>query len=98
VREAAPCTGAIEGVEVEVVNGPDTGVGVVSTASGYRTSKNINWGQFRVRAGKTGYVPVEVALDVPFPGSSCDGLPRCTYEFAPSEIEQNFVLQRTNRC
>ncbi|HEY1307957.1 MAG TPA: hypothetical protein VGF24_30600 [Vicinamibacterales bacterium] len=101
VREAAPCTGAIEGVEVKVVSGPDTGIGTLSAATGYRTSKTINWGQFRVRASKTGYVPVEVALDVPYPGSSCDLYPTppgCNYEFAPENIEQNFVLPRTNSC
>jgi hypothetical protein len=80
---------------VEVVSGPDAGAGVVSTANGYRTDRRINWGKFRVRATKIGYVPVEVALDVPYPGSSCAS---CPYIYAPSEIEQNFVLQRTSSC
>jgi len=94
VREAAPCSGAIEGVEVEVVTGPDIGVGVVSTATGYRTSRTLNWGQFRVRASKIGYVPVEVAMDVPYPGSRCFS---CPFD-APVEVEQNFVLRRTSGC
>ncbi len=94
VREAAPCAGAIEGVEVEVVSGPDVGVGVVSTATGYRTSRTLNWGKFRVRASKISYVPVEVAMDVPYPGSRCFS---CPFD-APVEVEQNFVLQRTSGC
>jgi hypothetical protein len=94
VNEAPPCTGAIEGVEVEVVTGPDGGAGVVTTASGYRTSRTINWGTFRVRASKNGYVPVEVAMDVPYPGSRCFS---CPFD-APVEVQQDFVLQRTGGC
>ena len=102
VREAAPCAGAIQDVRVEIVSGPDAGLAATTTASGYRTQKVLNWGQFRVRASKAGYVPVEVAMNVPFPGASCEvgnpEYPGCTYIYAPSEIERNFVLQRTNSC
>jgi hypothetical protein len=106
VREAAPCTGAIEGVEVEVVNGPDTGVGVVSTATGYRTSRTINWGQFRVRASKVGYVPAEMPIEVLPPGWSCETLPRPPESpscppgqiSAGSDVRQDFILQRTGSC
>ena len=94
VREAAPCSGAIEGVEVEVVNGPDVGVGVVSTATGYRTSRTINWGRFTLRASKIGYVTVDMAMDVPYPGSRCFSCPFV----APVEVEQNLVLRRTGGC
>jgi PEGA domain len=94
VREAAPCTGAIEEAEVEIVSGPDIGVGVRSTATGYRTDRRINWGKFRLRATKVGYVPVEVSMDVPYPGSRCFS---CPFD-APVEVQQDFVLQRTGGC
>lgn len=54
VSEAPPCSGAIQGAEVEVVSGPDVGIGVVTTATGYRTDRRINWGTFRDRATKVG--------------------------------------------
>ena len=102
VREAAPCSGAIQDARVEIVSGPDAGFAVTTTASGYRTQKIINWGKFSVRASKAGYVPVAVTMDLPFPGASCEvgnpEYPGCSYIHAPSEIERNFVLQRTNSC
>jgi len=94
VSEAPPCSGAIQDAEVEIVSGPDTGVGVRTTATGYRTSKTINWGKFRVRVTKIGYVPAEVSMDVPYPGSRCFG---CPFD-APSEVQQDFVLQRAGGC
>jgi hypothetical protein len=94
VSEAPPCSGVIQDAEVEIVSGPDTGVGVGTTATGYRTSKTINWGKFRVRATKIGYVPVEVSMDVPYPGSRCFS---CPFD-APADVEQNFLLQRTSGC
>ena len=99
VREAAPCFGAIQGAEVEIVSGPDTGVGVATTVSGYQTERIINWGKFRLRATKAGYVPAEVSMDVLPPGSQCSiQMPNCPYHSAPSEIQQDFVLQRTGSC
>ena len=99
VSEAPPCSGAIQGAAVEVVSGPDTGVGVVTTATGYQTDRRINWGTFRVRATKVGYAPAEVSIDVVPPGSLCQiTMPNCPYTSAPSEIEQDFVLQRTSGC
>jgi hypothetical protein len=102
VHEAPPCVGAIQDARVEMVRGPDTGFAVTTTASGYRTQRVLNWGKFTVRASKAGYVPVEVTRDVPFPGAACEignpEYPRCSYIVAPSEIEQNFVLQRTGSC
>lgn len=94
VSEAPPCSGAIQDAEVEIVSGPDTGVGVGTTATGYRTSKTINWGKFRVRATKIGYLPVEVSMDVPYPGSRCFS---CPFD-APAEVEQDFILQRMGGC
>jgi hypothetical protein len=70
---------------VEIVSSPDTGVSAATTATGYRTSKPINWGKFRVRASKIGYAPVEVAMDVPYPGSRCFSCPID----APSEVQQD---------
>jgi hypothetical protein len=94
VREAAPCAGAIQDARVEIVSGPDTGFGVTTTGSGYQTPRTIRWGKFRVRAAKVGYLPVEVSMDVPYPGSRCFS---CPFD-APSDVPQDFVLQRTGGC
>jgi len=93
VSEAAPCAGAIEGARVEIVSGPDAGIGASSTATGYQL-KNINWGQFRVRAAKSGYVPAEVSMDVSSPGSR-EGRQELP---APINVRQDFLLQRTGSC
>ena len=78
VSEAPPCSGAIQGAEVEIVSGPDTGVGVATTATGYKTDRRINWGTFTLRATKAGYVPSEVSMDVVPPGSQCQiTMPNC---------------------
>jgi len=100
VSEAPPCSGPVAGAEVEVVTGPDVGVGVATTGAGsYKTDRRINWGTFTVRATKAGYVPAEATLDVVPPGSQCQiTMPNCPYTSAPSEIEQNFVLKRTGSC
>jgi len=93
VREAAPCAGAIQDAQVEIVSGPDAGIAVTSTPTGYQL-RNINWGTFRLRAAKTGYVPADVSMDVLSPGSRgvCDELP------APYEVRQDFLLQRIGSC
>jgi hypothetical protein len=93
VNEAAPCAGAIREARVEIVSGPDAGIGASSTATGYQLT-NINWGKFRLRAVKTGYVPAEVSLDVSSPGSreGSQELP------APINVRQDFLLQRTGSC
>ena len=100
VSEAPPCSGRVAGAEVEIVSGPDIGVGVGTTATGdYRTDRRINWGKFTVRATKAGYVPSEAAMDIVPPGSQCQiTMPNCPYVSAPSEIEQNFVLKRISSC
>jgi hypothetical protein len=99
VSEPPPCAGVIQGAEVEVVTGPDTGVGVVTTAAGYKTDRRINWGRFTLRATKAGYVPSDVSMDVVPPGSQCSiQMPNCPYSSAPSEIQQDFVLQRVGGC
>jgi hypothetical protein len=99
VREVAPCAGAVPDARVEIVSGPDAGVGVTTTASGYQTTRSLNWGRFTLRVTKTGYVPVEVSLDVVPPGSSCQiQMPNCPYVTAPSDVQQDFLLQRTGSC
>lgn len=100
VSEAPPCSGPVAGAEVEVVTGPDVGVGVATTGAGsYKTDRRINWGKFTVRATKEGYVPAEAVMDIVPPGSSCEiTMPNCPYVTAPSEIEQNFVLKRISSC
>lgn len=95
VREAPPCAGDIQDARVEIVSGPDTGVGVATTATGYKTARIINWGKFRLRASKTGYQPAEVSMDVVSPGSSCFS---CPYVNAPVDVQQDFLLQRTGGC
>ena len=93
VSEAPPCAGAIQGARLEIVSGPDAGIGASSTATGYQL-KNINWGKFRLRAAKTGYVPADVSMDVASPGSRevSQELP------APFNVRQDFLLQRTGSC
>jgi hypothetical protein len=107
VREAtAACGGAIEGARVEIVGGPDAGVGVTTTATGYQTTRRINWGKLTVRASKTGYVPAEMSIEVLPPGWSCGALPRPPESpscppgqiDAPADVRQDFVLQRTGSC
>jgi hypothetical protein len=107
VREAAPaCGGAIEGARVEIVSGPDAGVGVTTTATGYQTTRIINWGKLTLRASKTGYVPAEMSIELLPPGWSCGTLPRPpeSPSCPPGQIEasrdvrQDFVLQRTGSC
>jgi len=90
---------AIPDARIEIVNGPDAGFGVATTATGYQTTRSINWGKFTLRATKIGYMPAEVSMDVVPPGSQCQiQMPNCPYSSAPSEIEQNFVLQRSGGC
>jgi hypothetical protein len=89
VDEIAPCMGTIDGARVEVADGPDAGVSVTASASGYRL-ENINWGSFKLRASKPGYVSSEVTMNVDAPGS---GSPQ-----APSTVRQDFRLQRTTGC
>jgi hypothetical protein len=106
VREAAPCAGAVEGARVEIVSGPDAGVGVTTTATGYQTTRIINWGKLTLRAAKTGYVPAEVSIELLPPGWSCGTLPRPPESpscppgqiSASSDVRQDFVLQRTSSC
>jgi hypothetical protein len=99
VREAAPCSGAIQDARVEIVSGPDAGFGIATTATGYRTTRSINWGTFTLRATKAGYAPAEASMDIVPPGSQCQiTMPNCPYVSAPSEIQQDFVLQRTGGC
>lgn len=94
VREAAPCSGTVQDVRIEIVSGPDAGTGGATAANGYQL-KNINWGRFRIRASKAGYTPNEVSMDVLSPGSSCFS---CPFVNAPTEVQQDFVLQRTGSC
>lgn len=94
VREAAPCSGAVQDVRVEIVDGPDAGIGAATSPNGYQL-KNVNWGKFRMRASKAGYAPAEVSMDVLSPGSSCFS---CPFVNAPSEVVQDFVLQRAGSC
>ena len=93
VVEAPPCGGVIQDARVEIVTGPDVTIGASSTATGYRLT-NINWGKFRLRAAKPGYMPVEMSMDVSSPGSKegRDELP------APSNVQQDFVLHRIISC
>ena len=107
VREAAvACGGAIEGAQVEIVSGPDAGVGATTTATGYQTTRTLNWGKFTLRASKTGYVPAEMSIEVLPPGWSCGTLPRPpeSPSCPPGQVEasrdvrQDFVLQRTGSC
>jgi hypothetical protein len=94
VSEAAPCTReAIQDARVEIVSGPDVGLGVASTATGYQI-KNVNWGQFRMRASKPGYRLAEVPMDVSSPGSK-EGPQELP---ASSNVEMHFVLQRVVIC
>ena len=94
VREAAPCSGTLQDVRIEIVSGPDAGTGVATAANGYQL-KNINWGRFRIRASQAGYTPNEVSMDVLSPGSSCFS---CPFVNAPTEVQQDFVLQRAGSC
>jgi hypothetical protein len=94
VREAAPCSGTVQNARVEIVSGPDGGIGTETTVNGYQL-KNVNWGAFRFRASKAGYVPAEVSMDVLLPGSSCFS---CPFVNAPTEVQQDFVLQRNGSC
>jgi hypothetical protein len=107
VREAAAaCGGAIEGARVEIVSGPDAGVGATTTASGYQTTRTINWGKLTIRASKAGYVPTEMSIELLPPGWSCGTLPPPpeSPSCPPGRIEasidvrQDFVLQRTGSC
>jgi hypothetical protein len=93
VMEAPPCGGVIQDARVEIVTGPDVGSGVSSTATGYRLT-NINWGKFRLRAAKTGYMPVEMSMDMSSPGSK-EGREE---QPAPSNVQQDFVLHRIISC
>ena len=94
VDESPPCVGAIQGARVEIVDGPDAGTARLTGAAGYQLN-NINWGRFRLRASKAGYVPVEVTMDVLSPGSSPGG---GDYVVAPSRVPQDFRVQRTSAC
>jgi hypothetical protein len=89
VLEAPPCAGVIQDARLEIVTGPDVGIGASSTATGYRLT-NLNSGKFRLRAAKPGYMSVEISMDVSSPGSNegREELP------APSSVRQDFVLHR----
>ena len=93
VSEAAPCAGAIQDARVEVVTGPDTGIGIASTATGYRLN-NINWGKFWLRVSKTGYRPFELSMDVLSPGSK-EGPQELP---ASVNVRRDFVLERIISC
>jgi hypothetical protein len=106
VREAAPCSGPILDARVEVVTGPDAGLGVTTTATGYQTTKTINWGKLTLRAAKTGYMPAEMSIEVLPPGWSCGTLPRPPESpscppgqiSASSDVRQDLVVQRIGSC
>jgi hypothetical protein len=65
VTEVA-CTTTIDGVRVEVIDGPDAGKSGISGSSRYEIS-DVSWGSFRVRASRVGYSPAEMSLNVPPP-------------------------------
>jgi len=93
VSEAAPCSGPIQDARVEIVSGPDVGLGASSTATGYQI-RNANWGKFWLRASKPGYRLAEVSMDVSSPGSK-EGPQELP---ASSNVQMHFVLQRTVGC
>jgi hypothetical protein len=106
VSEAAPCSGAILDARVEVVAGPDAGVGATTTATGYKTARTINWGKLTLRASRTGYTPAEMSIEILPPGWSCGTLPAPPASpscppgqiSAPLDVRQDVVLQRTGSC
>ena len=93
VLETPPCTGLIQEVRVQIVSGPDVGIGTTSTGSEYQL-QNINWGTFWIRASKSGYRTRDVFMNVSSPGSK-EGPQELP---APSNVRQDFLLERIIAC
>ena len=93
VLETPPCTGLIQEVRVQIVSGPDVGIGTTSTGSEYQL-QHINWGTFWIRASKSGYRTRDAFMNVSSPGSK-EGPQELP---APSNVRQDFLLERIIAC
>jgi carboxypeptidase family protein len=67
VSRADPCFGTLEGVRVEILDGPDAGKFDVSGFAVRYRIQGVAWGTFRMRASKPGYTVVEMSVTVPPP-------------------------------
>jgi len=74
VRRADPCSAFIDGVRVEILDGPDAGrFDFAGIAVRYRI-ENVVWGTFRMRASKPGFRTLETSVTVPPPAAAAGGI------------------------
>ena len=67
VSRAEPCFGTIDGVRVEILDGPDAGKSDVSGLTVRYRIQSVAWGTFRMRASKQGFSLLETSVTVPPP-------------------------------
>ncbi|HKE84516.1 MAG TPA: carboxypeptidase-like regulatory domain-containing protein [Vicinamibacterales bacterium] len=90
VNRALPCNAFIDGVRVEILDGPDAGKFDFSGIAVRYRIQNVVWGTFRMRASKPGFRTLETSVTVPPPAAATGGIFE-TYFRLGDEIGTNTV-------